>query len=96
MSALTKVLCRKGVTPARQFITGVTELEDDVLEAATGGLASAGCTNGGEVCHASREPCRSDIPSVVGLSGAADAQITIVPDTTRRLSVDGPSSPSQP
>lgn len=30
-----------------EFVTGVTELEDDVLEAVTGGLASAGCTCGG-------------------------------------------------
>jgi len=36
------------------------------------------------------------ILSVIGLSGAADAQITIVPDTSRRLSVDGVGEVSAP
>lgn len=30
-----------------EFVTGVTELEDEVLEAVTGGVTGASCTNGG-------------------------------------------------
>lgn len=45
-----------------EFITGVTELEDDVLEAVTGGLASAGCTNGGGCGNGAGCDCGASCP----------------------------------